>query len=90
MSAFGDRRTALARVRHLGSAKEGVAHWWAQRVTALPGQRVARRAVGHGQHELGAAVPRRRQAGRAPVGPGGHAADHLRAVGILAPGQVGQ
>ena len=35
MSAFGDRRTALARVRHLGSAKEGVAHWWAQRVTAL-------------------------------------------------------
>jgi succinate dehydrogenase / fumarate reductase membrane anchor subunit len=30
-----DRRSALARVRGLGSAREGVAHWWAQRVTAL-------------------------------------------------------
>ena len=28
-------RSALGRVRHLGSAKEGVQHWWAQRVTAL-------------------------------------------------------
>ena len=28
-------RTALARVRGLGSAKEGVSHWWAQRLTAL-------------------------------------------------------
>jgi len=28
-------RTPLARVRGLGSAKEGVAHWWAQRLTAL-------------------------------------------------------
>jgi succinate dehydrogenase / fumarate reductase membrane anchor subunit len=28
-------RTALGRVRHLGSAKEGVQHWWAQRLTAL-------------------------------------------------------
>ena len=28
-------RTPLARVRGLGSAKEGVAHWWAQRVTAV-------------------------------------------------------
>jgi succinate dehydrogenase / fumarate reductase, membrane anchor subunit len=28
-------RTPLARVRGLGSAKEGVAHWWAQRITAL-------------------------------------------------------
>jgi succinate dehydrogenase / fumarate reductase membrane anchor subunit len=28
-------RTPLARVRGLGSAKEGVAHWWAQRMTAL-------------------------------------------------------
>jgi succinate dehydrogenase / fumarate reductase membrane anchor subunit len=28
-------RTPLGRVRGLGSAKEGVAHWWAQRVTAV-------------------------------------------------------
>jgi len=28
-------RTELARVRGLGSAKEGVAHWWAQRLTAI-------------------------------------------------------
>lgn len=30
-----DRRTALGRVRGLGSAKEGVHHWWMQRLTAL-------------------------------------------------------
>lgn len=28
-------RTPLARVRGLGSAKEGTDHWWMQRVTAL-------------------------------------------------------
>jgi succinate dehydrogenase / fumarate reductase membrane anchor subunit len=28
-------RTDLGRVRGLGSAKEGVAHWWAQRLTAI-------------------------------------------------------
>lgn len=28
-------RTPLARVRGLGSAKEGVNHWWAQRVSAV-------------------------------------------------------
>ncbi len=28
-------RSDLGRVRGLGSAKEGVAHWWAQRVTAV-------------------------------------------------------
>jgi succinate dehydrogenase / fumarate reductase, membrane anchor subunit len=28
-------RTDLARVRHLGSAKEGVRHWWVQRLTAV-------------------------------------------------------
>lgn len=28
-------RSPLGRARGLGSAKEGVAHWWAQRVTAL-------------------------------------------------------
>lgn len=28
-------RTMLGRVRGLGSAKEGVHHWWAQRVTAI-------------------------------------------------------
>ena len=27
--------TPLARVRHLGAAKEGVGHWWWQRLTAL-------------------------------------------------------
>ena len=27
--------TPLARVRGLGSAKEGVSHWWAQRVSAI-------------------------------------------------------
>ena len=32
---MSDHRTALGRVRGLGSAKEGVAHWWVQRVTAL-------------------------------------------------------
>ena len=29
------QRTALGRVRGLGSAKEGAAHWWAQRLTAI-------------------------------------------------------
>jgi len=28
-------RSPIARARGLGSAKEGVAHWWAQRMTAL-------------------------------------------------------
>jgi succinate dehydrogenase / fumarate reductase membrane anchor subunit len=28
-------RSTLGRVRGLGSAKEGVGHWWAQRVTAI-------------------------------------------------------
>lgn len=28
-------RTSLAEARGLGSAKEGAAHWWAQRVTAV-------------------------------------------------------
>lgn len=28
-------RSGLGRVRGLGSAKEGVSHWWAQRVTAI-------------------------------------------------------
>ena len=27
--------TSIGRVRGLGSAKEGVVHWWAQRVTAI-------------------------------------------------------
>ena len=31
----GDLRTPLARARGLGSAKQGVHHWWAQRLTAL-------------------------------------------------------
>ncbi len=30
-----DLRSDFARVRGLGSAKEGVHHWWAQRVTAI-------------------------------------------------------
>ena len=29
------RRSPLGRVRGLGAAKEGVGHWWAQRLTAL-------------------------------------------------------
>ena len=28
-------RTALSRARGLGSAKQGVHHWWAQRITAV-------------------------------------------------------
>jgi succinate dehydrogenase / fumarate reductase, membrane anchor subunit len=32
---MSDHRTALGRARGLGSAKEGVTHWWVQRVTAL-------------------------------------------------------
>ncbi len=28
-------RTPIARAKGLGSAKEGVSHWWAQRVTAV-------------------------------------------------------
>ena len=31
----GQFRSDLGRVKGLGSAKEGVAHWWAQRLTAL-------------------------------------------------------
>ena len=34
-NAKGSLRSDLGRVRGLGSAKEGVAHWWAQRITAL-------------------------------------------------------
>ena len=30
-----DRRTPLARARGLGSAKDGVHHWWIQRLTAI-------------------------------------------------------
>ena len=30
-----DTRSDIARARGLGSAKEGVRHWWAQRLTAL-------------------------------------------------------
>ena len=30
-----EMRTSLGRVRGLGSAREGVGHWWAQRVTAI-------------------------------------------------------
>ncbi|TAJ85842.1 succinate dehydrogenase, hydrophobic membrane anchor protein [Reyranella sp.] len=30
-----DLRTPLSRARGLGSAKEGVHHWWAQRLTAV-------------------------------------------------------
>ncbi len=30
-----DMRNPLSRVRGLGAAKEGVSHWWAQRVTAV-------------------------------------------------------
>jgi succinate dehydrogenase / fumarate reductase, membrane anchor subunit len=32
---MSDHRTALARTRGLGAAKEGLRHWWGQRVTAL-------------------------------------------------------
>jgi succinate dehydrogenase / fumarate reductase, membrane anchor subunit len=32
---FMDYRSPLARVRGLGSAKAGTAHWWMQRVTAV-------------------------------------------------------
>ncbi len=35
MSADPSLRADLGRARGLGSAKEGVAHWWAQRVTAV-------------------------------------------------------
>jgi len=31
----GDRRSVRARAAGLGSAREGVGHWWMQRVTAL-------------------------------------------------------
>ena len=31
----GDLRTPLSRARGLGSAKQGVHHWWAQRITAV-------------------------------------------------------
>ena len=34
-SAKGGLRSDLGRVRGLGSAKEGVHHWWMQRVTAI-------------------------------------------------------
>ena len=32
---MNDRRSPLARVRGLGSAKDGTHHWWLQRVTAV-------------------------------------------------------
>ena len=33
--ASPSRRSTLSRVRHLGSAHDGTAHWWVQRVTAV-------------------------------------------------------
>ncbi len=30
-----DRRSPLARARGLGSAKDGLSHWWVQRLTAI-------------------------------------------------------
>ena len=35
VSVKGGLRSDLGRVRGLGSAKEGVQHWWMQRVTAI-------------------------------------------------------
>src|SRR4051812_49602022 len=35
MTRSSDMRSMLGRVRGLGSAKEGVNHWWAQRLTAV-------------------------------------------------------
>ncbi len=32
---LADLRSGLSRARGLGSAKEGISHWWAQRLTAL-------------------------------------------------------
>jgi succinate dehydrogenase / fumarate reductase membrane anchor subunit len=32
---MSDTRSALAKTRGLGAAKEGLRHWWGQRVTAL-------------------------------------------------------
>lgn len=32
---MSEMRSSLGRARGLGSAKEGVGHWWAQRVTAI-------------------------------------------------------
>jgi succinate dehydrogenase / fumarate reductase membrane anchor subunit len=32
---MADLRTPLARARGLGSAKDGVGHWWVQRLTAI-------------------------------------------------------
>jgi succinate dehydrogenase / fumarate reductase, membrane anchor subunit len=32
---MSDTRTPLSRARGLGSAKEGVHHWWMQRITAI-------------------------------------------------------
>lgn len=32
---MSDYRTPMGRARGLGSAKEGVGHWWAQRLTAI-------------------------------------------------------
>lgn len=34
-SNAADMRSGLARARGFGAAKDGVAHWWAQRLTAL-------------------------------------------------------
>ena len=35
MAHGSEMRSVLGRVRGLGSAKEGVQHWWAQRLTAV-------------------------------------------------------
>ena len=32
---MGDMRSALAKIRGRGAAREGLRHWWGQRVTAL-------------------------------------------------------
>jgi len=35
MTAPSGYRSVLSRVRHLGSAKDGVHHWWMQRLTSV-------------------------------------------------------
>jgi len=54
-------RSTLGRVRHLGSAKDGTAHWWAQRLTAVAlvplalwfaGSIVTLGGAGHGEFTL--------------------------------------
>ena len=58
---MSDLRTPLSRARGLGSAKDGLHHWWVQRLTAValipPGSTVFLATGGNGANNHFALLP---------------------------------